>query len=508
MINEKMITTNTSETDSSKTSRTARVQQVGSFFTPLKIYFSKLYYFFRDNKNNSKMMLFVAIVTSLIAITLAIRLYLNVAELNNQSAELYTLARYDTRILTKNETTNQLLKTSETVQDILQENTSLQSEINKYTTYLSALQVPYTYLLQYIYLPSLNVWKEKYTETINTNLIGIQFLENNPFNDITLLQTWGDFFKNLGDNNESNDIIDMQIGSFAENASWYFTMPITVSFVANSKRAFLLLVDKLSMTSNRENIALINEFFYYLRSEIKKEKATEIQTLTKNYANIFGTQEINQDKIIGYHLYHWIFHQEKNILIDNDLLDKTVKSIISCNNQSEEICYYKFREKYRNLPMLWYVIGNENTTNTPDNLKKFIQQLPPIFAIQSFEFDTVKSPTLADATNNKYQGKVVISVYGKSATTTEVQEIASVLGKKCLLSAQPLTTAESLTLIQNAIVKLSDGNKIDTTYGDDLRELKQVVSSLDEEFPTLSNYKKTIKLFELYRMLTDAGLCK
>ena len=63
------------------------------------------------------------------------------------------------------------------------------------------------------------MWKEKYTETINTNLIGIQFLENNPFNDITLLQTWGDFFKNLGDNNESNDIIDMQIGNFTENTS-------------------------------------------------------------------------------------------------------------------------------------------------------------------------------------------------------------------------------------------------------------------------------------------------
>lgn len=129
-------------------------------------------------------------------------------------------------------------------------------------------------------------------------------------------------------------------------------MPITVSFVANSKRAFLLLVDKLSMTSNRENIALLNEFFYYLRSEIKKEKTNEIATLTKNYATIFGTEEINQDKVIGYHLYHRIFGQEKNILIDNAILDKTVKSIISCNNQSEEICYYKFRERYRNLPML------------------------------------------------------------------------------------------------------------------------------------------------------------
>jgi len=47
-------------------------------------------------------------------------------------------------------------------------------------------------------------------------------------------------------------------------------MPITVSFRANSKRAFLLLSDKLSMTSNKENISLINEFFYYLRNEIKK----------------------------------------------------------------------------------------------------------------------------------------------------------------------------------------------------------------------------------------------
>lgn len=158
--------------------------------------------------------------------------------------------------------------------------------------------------------------------------------------------------------------------------------------------------------------------------------------------------------------------------------------------------------------MLWYVIGNENTTNAPENLKKFMKQLPPIFAIQSFEFDTVKSPTLADVTNNKYQGKITISVYGKSATPSEVQEIATELGKKCLASAQPLTTTESLSLIQSAIVKLSDGNKIDTTYGDDLRELKQVVTKLDEEFATLSNYKKTIKLFELYRMLTDAGLCK
>jgi hypothetical protein len=64
-------------------------------------------------------------------------------------------------------------------------------------------------------------------------------------------------------------------------------MPITVSFVANSKRAFLLLADKLSMTSNKENISLINEFFYYLRGEIKKDKQKEIQALENDYPKIF-----------------------------------------------------------------------------------------------------------------------------------------------------------------------------------------------------------------------------
>lgn len=97
----------------------------------------------------------------------------------------------------------------------------------------------------------------------------------------------------------------MKIGEFVEDETGFFSMPITVSFSANSKRAFLLLVDKLSMTSNKENVSLINEFFYYLRAEIKKEKAKEIQTLAGTYETIFGTGDIsattgkiNQDKII------------------------------------------------------------------------------------------------------------------------------------------------------------------------------------------------------------------
>jgi len=79
----------------------------------------------------------------------------------------------------------------------------------------------------------------------------------------------------------------MTIGDFVEDENGFFSMPITVSFVANSKRAFLLLADKLSATSNKENISLINEFFYYLRGEIKKGKTTEIKALENSYTTIF-----------------------------------------------------------------------------------------------------------------------------------------------------------------------------------------------------------------------------
>ena len=207
-------------------------------------------------------------------------------------------------------------------------------------------------------------------------------------------------------------------------------------------------------------------------------------------------------------MYNRIYNGGKNTLIDDTIIDKTIKSIISCNNETDEVCYYKFRERYRDIPTFGYLLGTDFGTNGAENLKRFMLQLPPIFSIQSFEFDKIKSPTLSDAANSKYQGKVTIVVYGRSASAQEVDQIAQALGSKCLGEVKPLTTQDGISLIQSAIMKLSDVNKIDKSYGDNLRELKGIVDQLNTDFPTLSNYKKTIKLFELYRMLSDAGLCK
>ena len=483
--------------------------QIITFFTTLKISVGKIYNFSTDNKNNSKIMLLIAIITSALAIYFGIQLYNDISLLNAKSSALINISSYDTHILESDPTTQNILKNSDTIKDLLQENRNVEGETSKYTDYLHSLQVPYTYLLKYIYLPSLNIWKENYTDKIDTSLVGIKFLEKNPFNDITLLQKRGDFFKNLGDNNESNDILDMTIGDFVEDDKGFFNMPITVSFVANSKRAFLLLADKLSITSNKENVSLINEFFYYLRGEIKKGKEKEIKSLEWNYASVFWSgEQINQDKMIGYYLYNWMFNSWKNMLIDDPIIDKTIKSIVSCNNESDEVCYYKFRERYRNIPAFGYLLGTQFGTNAAENLKNFMIQLPPIFSIKDFEFDKIKSPTVSDASNSKYQWKVTILVYGRSATSQEVNQIAQVLGNKCLGEDRGLTTQDGLNLIQSAIVKLSDINKIDKNYGDNLRELQWIIQKLDKDFPTLSNYNKTIKLFELYRMLSDAWLCK
>lgn len=147
------------------------LQKMKSFFDTLKKYFRNIYNFFRDNKNNSKVMLFLAVITFGIAVYFGIQLYSDIRYLNGKTPELMNIKSYDLRELQANALTQPIVKTSDTLKDLVDENVLMQNEIDKYSEYLSALQVPYTYLLQYIYLPSLNVRKEKYTDKIDINLI-------------------------------------------------------------------------------------------------------------------------------------------------------------------------------------------------------------------------------------------------------------------------------------------------------------------------------------------------
>jgi hypothetical protein len=270
--------------------------------------------------------------------------------------------------------------------------TSVGKDISIYSKYLAELQIPYTYLLQHIYLPSLNIWKDIYTNEIATDLVGMKFLQKNPYDDIKLLQKRSDFFKSVGDNNEFNEIKNIDVGDINEREDGYFTIPVTVNFVANSKRAFLLLIDKVSVTSNKTNISLINEFWYYLWQEIKQDRQKEIAELTKKYASLTGLNiSTDQDKVIAYHISNWIYNDKENKLIDKAVIDKTIKSIISCAGKSDEVCYYQFREKYKNIPTFGYFLGTDFTSDPAQNFKKFMLNLPPIFSLKAFSFDKEKA---------------------------------------------------------------------------------------------------------------------
>jgi hypothetical protein len=69
----------------------------------------------------------------------------------------------------------------------------------------------------------------------------------------------------------------------------YFYTPITISFSSPNKRSFLLLVNKLSTTSNQNNISLLNEFFYYLLESIRDLKSEIIDNLMEEYWNEFSS---------------------------------------------------------------------------------------------------------------------------------------------------------------------------------------------------------------------------
>ena len=97
------------------------LEKLGSFLDTTKKVLIKTYRFFRDNKNNSKMMLFLAALTTGIAIYFALQLIGDINNLKTQTPELYKLKTYDIHTLQENELTQPLISTSDSIQDLLEE---------------------------------------------------------------------------------------------------------------------------------------------------------------------------------------------------------------------------------------------------------------------------------------------------------------------------------------------------------------------------------------------------
>lgn len=399
-----------------------------------------------------------------------------------------------------------------TIDDMLTYYKAVKSERDRLDAEVNAKTSMYSEFLRNLLLPSLNIWKDMYSSwDVNINIIGKEYLEVNPYQDISLLSQWSSIIKESWKEVWDNEVTNMQIGEIDELKNWYFKIPISVSFTSNSKRAFLLLVDKLSLTSNTNNLWLLNDFCYYLFEIIRQEKSDEIDELAEEYGMKKGETEddkIFRNKVIWRYLYTWIKNDwEVDKLIDDDLLLEVMTGSVSCADLSNTECFFNFREKYRAIPGLAYAVWSDSIENRTEALKLFFQDIPPLISIDSFTFDRSKTQSI-NSTNdgNEYVGNVNFSIYGRGLTEAESNEITQKLVDSCFGSGdlKKLDVDSVLAEVQLAIEQIWDKG-VEKMW--DLIELRETLTEDQKDFDKLSPYNKMIRKFEYFRMLGHSWLC-
>ena len=138
----------------------------------------------------------IAIVTTVWMIGFIVKTIIDTKNLNSQSENLYNLNNYDTSTIS----TNSYLKNEATefkkINDLIDYNINIQETTQKYNEYLHGIQASYDNFLKYLFLPSLNIWKDEFLWKINDDYVGEKFLEHNPYNDIDLIDKRSNFIKN------------------------------------------------------------------------------------------------------------------------------------------------------------------------------------------------------------------------------------------------------------------------------------------------------------------------
>ena len=386
----------------------------------------------------------------------------------------------------------------------------------------------YEILLQNIYLPSLNVWKDPYTKNFDMTVLWQKYLENDKFQDLYLIQYRSDFVKYVWNDSDYNNIENITIWEKVdiENSDYFYT-PISISFSSPSKRSFLLLVNKLSITSNQSNIALLNEFFFYLLNAIKEKKTKDIDDLMKKYWDVFVSssdrefktktnlsdlteeeQSKYMDRVIWYDLYHWVDWWKESSLIDDDIIMKAIRESSLCNSSdTNQKCFYDFRDKYRNIPYLAYKVGLEKQANRTEWLLSFLRDLPPAIAIKDFWFEKYSNSSFLNNEEEQYQWQFTFNAYWRNITDSELEEASKKLWELCFWEwtdkiISPESAVNRVDEVMLALWWNREYLNVSTLW-----ELWWLLSKIQSEYDNISNYEKMIKLFEIWRMMNDSNLC-
>lgn len=465
----------------------------------IKEILSKVSDFIRNWKYLVRIVWWIAIATTVWMIFFITKTVMDTKKLDSQSENLYNLNNYDTSIINTNSYLKNEAADFKKINELIDYNTYLKESITRYNEYLWWVQAPYDNFLKYLLLPSLNIWKDDFLGKINDDYIWEKFLENNPYNDIELIDKWSNFIKDVGANNEHNEINSIEVWEITEKWDEFY-IPIQVSYTANSYRSFLLLVEKLSTTSNQKSISLINELIYNIRELIKTDRIDEINEIQQEFTGF------SQDKAIWYNLFQRVKWISDNTLITDEIIDKAIKQVAQCWNESQNYCYYKFRNKYRNIPSLAYTIWIEWDISSTEKLRKFLQEMPQIIKIVNFTYDwEQETKDMTNYTTKQYVWNIEFRIYGDWLHADEVLEIQKLLWEKCIWV--DLTPESALKQIETSITNLWNSTSIDAYSTIRLMELKTLITNIGSTFNYLNNYKKVIKTFEIYRMLNEWNVC-
>lgn len=400
----------------------------------------------------------------------------------------------------KNEKLN-VIKRANKLTDIIAINKSIELEQQQAQLYLDSVQMPYINFLHHFLMPPLNIWKNKFTNKIDDTLVWQKYLQENNYLDVNLIGTWTDFFKDIWEDSPKNEIRSISIGDIAEQRGT-FTITMNVDFVAQNKRAFLLLIDKLSTTSNKENLWLLNEFFFHLWMVLKDRDFWWLDSTTTWWVVL---QMNTWDAVVWQQLYSWVKDSSSKYVTEKEIII-AMRRFVNCEaTEDAERCYFRFREKIRNLPSIAYTLWIPNT-NKVYELRKFMQKIPPVINLQSFWFTRLNATTAREQ-DRWYEWSISLEVYGKSMGDDEVNEIAAYLWSLCLKDWIAMTPAAAMNQVDNTIKQSNQIWGFSNEKSKQFADLKASMQKIEREIWWLPWFKRTVKYFELYRMLQDNKLC-
>lgn len=345
---------------------------------------------------------------------------------------------------------------------LIEKKDSLEKKLNKYQYVFNNFLIDY-------YLPSLNIWKDWTWYKI---LYWEEYIKNNPFIDTNLIFYWTNFFKDIWEWFLENKVKDIKIWKIVEEGDLFY-IPIDVSIELPSRKNFLWILYKLWIVSDKLNIILINEFFYYL---------------TQNYNNLEdGVKTLKEFMKTG----KWISKEN---------LEYAIRKVAWCD-KLDNLCYYKFRDKFRKNPYFAYLIWREELSYEQkiNFLRDYLRNIPWIIKIENFTFAKLDNIDVI-WWDMYYNVNITFKLYWRNLTNSDLEDISNYLWKKCIW--KKLTKDETIDIINNKIKSLS--NNVDAKYLYQLQILLKYLNNIAEK---KINYEKALDLFEYYRILKDNNLC-